>query len=74
MRVDILQRIGQSKQWKLIEVKSSSNRKDYYLADVATQRFVLEGLGMKADPCLMLLNREYVYDGKSQTPPAKRVA
>ena len=52
MRVDILQRIGQGKQWKLIEVKSSSNRKDYYLADVSIQRFVLEGLGFKVDPCL----------------------
>ena len=65
VRVDILQRVGRGNGWKLIEVKSSSNRKDYYLADVAIQRFVLDGLGFKVDPCLMLLNREYVYDGKS---------
>ncbi|MEJ2007193.1 MAG: DUF2779 domain-containing protein [Acidobacteriota bacterium] len=65
VRVDILQRIRRGERWRLIEVKSSSNRKDYYLADVAIQRFVLEGLGFKVDPCLMLLNRDYVFDGKS---------
>jgi hypothetical protein len=65
VRVDILQRTGRGQRWRLIEVKSSSALKDYYLADVAIQRFVLEGLGFKITPCLMLLNREYVYDGRS---------
>ena len=32
--------------------------------DVAIQRLILEGLGMKVVPCLMHLNRDYVYDGK----------
>jgi hypothetical protein len=48
----------------VIEVKSSTSLKDYYLYDVAIQRLILEGLGIKVVPCLMHLNREYVYDGK----------
>ena len=51
-------------RWRLIEVKSSTSLKDYYLYDVAIQRFILEGRGMKVVPCLIHLNREYVYDGK----------
>jgi CRISPR/Cas system-associated exonuclease Cas4 (RecB family) len=62
-RVDILERLPRNK-WRLIEVKSSTSIKDYYLFDVAIQRLILEGLGMKVVPCLMHLNREYVYDGK----------
>ena len=62
-RVDILERLPRNK-WRLIEVKSSTSLKDYYLYDVAIQRLILEGLGMKVVPCLMHLNREYVYDGK----------
>ena len=62
-RVDILERLPRNK-WRLIEVKSSTSVKDYYLYDVAIQRLILEGLGMKVVPCLMHLNREYVYDGK----------
>jgi predicted RecB family nuclease len=62
-RVDILERLPRNK-WRLIEVKSSTSLKDYYLYDLAIQRLILEGLGMKVVPCLMHLNREYVYDGK----------
>jgi CRISPR/Cas system-associated exonuclease Cas4 (RecB family) len=62
-RVDILERRPRNK-WRLIEVKSSTSVKDYHLYDVAIQRLILEGLGMKVVPCLMHLNREYVYDGK----------
>jgi hypothetical protein len=62
-RVDILERLPRNK-WRLIEVKSSTSVKDYYPYDVAIQRLILEGLGMKVVPCLMHLNREYVYDGK----------
>lgn len=62
-RVDILER-GPRSKWRLIEVKSSTKVKDYYLYDVAIQRLILEGLGMKVVPCLMHLNREYVYHGK----------
>ena len=62
-RVDIMERLPRNK-WRLIEVKSSTSVKDYYIYDVAIQRLILEGLGMKVVPCLMHLNREYVYDGK----------
>jgi len=62
-RVDILDRRPRNK-WRLIEVKSSTSVKDYPLYDVAIQRLILEGLGMKVVPCLMHLNRDYVYDGK----------
>ena len=62
-RVDILERLPRNK-WRLIEVKSSTSVKDYYIYDVAIQRLILEGLGMKVVPYLMHLNREYVYDGK----------
>jgi len=61
-RVDILERLSRNK-WRLIEVKSSTKVKDYYLYDVAIQQLILENLGMKVIPCLMYLNREYVYDG-----------
>ncbi len=62
-RVDVLERLP-ANQWRLVEVKSSTGVKDYYLYDVALQRHVLEGLGMNVVPCLMHLNREYVYDGR----------
>jgi len=62
-RVDILERLPRNK-WRLIEVKSSTKAKDYHHYDVAIQRLILEGLGMNVIPCLMHLNREYVYDGK----------
>ena len=61
-RVDILERLPRNK-WRLIEVKSSTKVKDYCLFDVAIQQLILERLGMKVAPCVMYLNREYVYDG-----------
>jgi len=62
-RVDILERLPRNK-WRLIEVKSSTSVKEYYLYDVAIQRLILESLGIKLISCVMHLNREYVYDGK----------
>jgi hypothetical protein len=62
-RVDILERLPRNK-WRLIEVKSSTSVKDYHAYDVAIQQLVLESLRIKVVPCLMHLNREYVYDGK----------
>jgi predicted RecB family nuclease len=62
VRVDVLERQS-SGRWRLIEVKSSVDLKEHYLYDVAIQRLVLEGCGLKVSPCLMHLNREYVYDG-----------
>jgi predicted RecB family nuclease len=62
-RADILERLPRNK-WRLIEVKSSTSVKDYHPYDVAIQRLILESLGIKLVPCVMHLNREYVYDGK----------
>jgi hypothetical protein len=63
VRADILERHAKGK-WRLIEVKSATDVKDRYVYDVAVQRLVLEGCGLQVVPCLMHLNREYVYDGK----------
>jgi predicted RecB family nuclease len=63
VRVDILQRLPQSNRWKLIEVKSTTSVKTHHSPEVAIQRFVLEGLGFQVVPCLMHLNRDYLYDG-----------
>ncbi|MGA2610709.1 MAG: DUF2779 domain-containing protein [Terriglobia bacterium] len=63
VRADILERHAKGK-WRLIEVKSATDVKERYVYDVAIQRLVLEGCGLKVVPCLMHLNREYVYDGK----------
>ena len=62
-RVDILERLPKGR-WRLIEVKSSTSLKDHYVYDVAIQRLILKGCGLNVVPCLMHLNREYVYDGK----------
>jgi hypothetical protein len=64
VRVDILLRLSMSNRWKLIEVKSTTRLKGHHSPDVAIQRFVLEGLGFQVVPCLMHLNRDYVYDGR----------
>lgn len=65
VRVDILKRMP-GNRWQLVEVKSTSGLKDHYLVDVAIQKYVLENCGLKVSKtCLMHLNRDYVYDGKS---------
>ncbi len=63
VRADILERQSKGK-WRLIEVKSATQIKEHYVYDVAIQRLVLEGCRLKVMPCLMHLNREYVYNGK----------
>jgi len=61
--VDILQRRPKNR-WRLIEVKSSVEVKDYYLHDVAIQHHVLSACGLDiSSACLMHLNRDYIYDG-----------
>jgi len=63
VRVDILQprRDG---RWRLIEVKSSTDLKDYHLDDVAIQARVVSRCGLDlASVCLAHVNRDYVLDG-----------
>jgi len=63
VRVDILERRPRNR-WRLLEVKSTSKLKDTHYDDVAIQKYVLEGCGLKlSESCLMHLNREYVYAG-----------
>ena len=68
VRVDILQR-RPGNRWRLIEVKSSLDVKDYHLHDVAIQAHVLRGCGVDLSSCcLMHLNRDYIYDGREYAP------
>jgi predicted RecB family nuclease len=65
VRVDILERQTRNR-WRMIEVKSTSKLKDEHYPDVAIQKYVLEGSGLKlSESCLMHLNRDYVYDGNA---------
>lgn len=65
IRVDILERLSHER-WRFLEVKSSTETKDYHLPDVAIQKYVLEQCGLKvADACLMHVNRDYVYNGET---------
>jgi Domain of unknown function(DUF2779) len=72
---DILLPAGKD-EWALYEVKAStlidnkyinsylSGRVNYFLADVAFQKYVYIGAGLKLNSfSIMHLNREYVYDG-----------
>ena len=64
VRVDVLERRPRNR-WRLIEVKSGTGVKEYYLYDLAIQKHVLFGSGIKLQSsCLMHLNRDYVYNGK----------
>jgi hypothetical protein len=66
--LDILQR-RPGNRWRLIEVKSSVDVKEYHLYDVAIQAHVLRGCGLDlSSSCLMHLNRDYVYDGLHYDP------
>ena len=65
VRVDILQR-RPGNRWRMIEVKSSLDVKEYHLYDVAIQAHVLSGCGLDLSSCcLMHLNRDYVHNGQS---------
>lgn len=65
VRVDILQR-RRDGRWRLLEVKSATDLKDYYLDDVAIQSRVVSRSGLDlASVCLAHVNRDYVFDGAS---------
>lgn len=62
-KVDILKPVNKD-EWDIIEVKSSTQVKDDHIEDVAFQRFVIEGAGLKVRQChLVYINNEYVRDG-----------
>jgi hypothetical protein len=63
IRADILRRC-EANRWRLVEVKSSVEIKDYYVYDVAVQNHVLSAIGLQISSAeLMHLNRNYTYDG-----------
>lgn len=52
-------------EWDIIEVKSSTQVKDENIDDVAFQRYVLQGNGLKVRRChQMCINKEYVRQGR----------
>ena len=62
-RVDIL-RQHPNGEWDLIEVKGSTEVKDYQLDDIGFQYYVFHNAGYKIKDCyLMVVNNEYVRDG-----------
>jgi hypothetical protein len=65
VRVDILQR-RRDGRWRLIEVKSTTDVKEYHLDDVGIQYRVVSRSGIDvASVCLSHVNRNYVFDGQS---------
>jgi predicted RecB family nuclease len=63
VRVDLLQR-RPNRRWRLIEVKSAADLKDYYVPDVAIQHRTVAGSGLDlGSSSLAHVNREYIYQG-----------
>ncbi|HKT12602.1 MAG TPA: DUF2779 domain-containing protein [Terriglobia bacterium] len=67
VQTDILAR-GPRENWRLLEVKSSTQVKEYHPYDVGIQQYVLNRFGLKTTPCLIHLNRNYVYNGREHEP------
>lgn len=60
VRVDILEKQSTG-QWRLGEVKSSTDANDVHLVDLAVQHYVVSRAGLKLSETLLLhLNRDYV--------------
>lgn len=63
-RIDILKRVSDSEEWDLIEVKSSTQVKDYHIDDMAFQYHVFNGVGYKIRKCfMMVIDNSYVRNG-----------
>jgi hypothetical protein len=61
---DILKPVGKE-EWDMIEVKSSTQVKDEHYDDIAFQRYVVEGSGLRIRKCEeIVVNNEYVRDGE----------
>ncbi len=62
-RADILEPVGDD-EWDIIEVKSATDVKPVYLSDLAFQRYVYEGNGLRIRRCYILhINNQYVRNG-----------
>lgn len=63
-RADILDPVGED-EWDIIEVKSSTELKAVNIDDIAFQRFVFEGAGVRIRNCYLLhINNAYVRNGE----------
>jgi hypothetical protein len=63
-RIDILKKVRGSDAWDMVEVKSSTEVKDYHIDDAAFQRYAFQGAGYKIrKSILMHLNKEYCRKG-----------
>lgn len=63
-RIDILEKVGRSDTWNLIEVKSSASVKDYHLDDITLQRYAFINSGYHVSKSILMhLNNEYVRSG-----------
>ena len=61
VRVDVMWP-DQNGGWHVAEVKSSASRKDYHIADLATQVWVKEGTGLRiASASIRHINTKFVY-------------
>lgn len=68
VKVDILQR-RKEEQWRLVEVKSTTDLKEHHVEDVAIQSYVLSRSGLKlASVWLAHVNRAYVLAGDTIDP------
>ena len=64
VRVDILVPDGED-SWEIVEVKSGTSIKDQNLHDVAFQKYVCEGAGLKISGCyIMYVNNQYEREGE----------
>lgn len=71
VRNDIL--LPEKRAWRLIEVKSSTEVKDYYYQDAAIQAHVLQQAGVKlAGVEIQYINKAFVYPGKGLYHQVKR--
>jgi hypothetical protein len=63
-RADILNPVEDG-AWDLIEVKSSSGVKPVHIQDLAMQKYVVEGSGLRVRKCILMhINTEYVRRGE----------
>jgi hypothetical protein len=63
-KIDILQKTDSAGHWDLIEVKQSTEVKDYHLDDISLQRYAFSNAGYDVrKSILMHLNRQYVRCG-----------
>jgi predicted RecB family nuclease len=68
VRVDVLHR-RRDGRWRLIEVKSSTSKKEEHLGDVAIQYRVLSRCGLDVGSCCLAhVNRSYLFSGGDVDP------